>query len=258
MEELDYHFLRYIGATREGQRRIHAFYLPFFQGCRRVVDLGCGEGHFVEMLKETGLEAVGVDRDSGCCRAASQRGLRVVCQDVFQYLREIGEGEVDGIFSSHLVEHLAYQEVLDLLSLCLKALAPGGTIVLTTPNVRSLFSHLEMFYMHFGHVTFYHPNLLCFFLQYKGFSNPTAGENPNLTSLLLGDFRLQGLDLGWGEDGAKGPQKRLRRVRAFLARAVAGPYLESLVAQSNRNFQRVNDVLETLDRSFECYVKATR
>ena len=34
--------------------------------------------------------------------------------------------------------------------------------------------------MHFGHVAFYHPRLLSFFLDYLGFSNPRAGENPNM------------------------------------------------------------------------------
>lgn len=258
MENLDFHFLRYIGVTREEQRRIHAFYLPFFQGCHRVVDLGCGEGYFVEMLAEMGLEAVGVDRDSRCCHQPSQRGIKVVCQDVFEYLRGLGEGELDGIFSAHLVEHLTYQENLELLALCHRALAPGGTIVLATPNPRSLFSHLEMFHMHFGHVSFYHPTLLCFFLQYRGFSNPVSGENPHLTSLLLGNYRLEKAGPHGVNDGARGPRAWLRGARSRLARAIAGPYLDPLVSQANRNFQRINEMLEVLDRSFECYVKATR
>lgn len=258
MENLDFHFLRYIGVTREGQRGIHAFYLPFFQGRRRVVDLGCGEGYFVEMLAEMGVEALGVDRDSRCCQAASEQGIKVVCQDVFEYLRELGEGELDGVFAAHLAEHLTYQENLDLLALCHRALAPGGAIVLATPNPRSLFSHLEMFYMHFGHVSFYHPNLLCFFLQQSGFSNSVSGENPNLTSLLLGNYRLEEADPVGGGEGAKGPRGWLRSARHRLGRAIAGPYLEGLASRSNRNFQRINGMLDVLDRSFECYVKAVR
>ncbi|MCJ7667748.1 MAG: hypothetical protein MUP04_05630, partial [Anaerolineae bacterium] len=60
-----------------------------------------------------------------------------------------------------------------------------GKIVITTPNVRGLFAHLEMFYMHFGHVSFYHPNLLRFFLEYVGFSDAQMGENPRTASPLL-------------------------------------------------------------------------
>jgi hypothetical protein len=56
---------------------------------------------------------------------------------------------------------------------------------MVTPNARSLFSHLEMFYLHFGHITFYHPRLVCFFLDHEGFVKPQFGENPETASPLL-------------------------------------------------------------------------
>lgn len=257
MENLDYHFLKYIGVTRESQRDLHAFYLPFFQGCSHVLDLGCGEGFFVEMLEEKGIKAVGIDQDARCCRSAVERGLNVVCQDAFQYLREIGDQAVDGIFCSHLVEHLTYEQVLYLLSLCHGALAPGGTIVLTTPNARSLFSHLEMFYMHFGHVSFYHPNLLAFFLRQVGFSDPVAGENPNLVGLLLNNYHLQELNLSWEEYSA-GPRGLLQRLHTSVGRLLFRPFLDRLITESNQNFRRINQMLDVLDCSFECFVKANR
>ena len=258
MENLDYHFLRYIGVDREGQRRIHTFYVPFFEGCHRVLELGCGEGYFLELLEEAGAKAVGVDRDTECIRSAVARGLNVFCQDVFDYLKKATEGEFDGIFCSHLVEHLGYHEVLELLSLCHAALAPGGVLVLATPNVRSLFSHLEMFYMHFGHVTFYHPNLLSFFLHQTGFSSPVSGENPNLVSLLLGKYRPHEIKLEWEDGRGIGARKWLRRIRSSMARVIAGPYLEDLADQSNLNLRRLDAMISAIDGSFECFVKATR
>lgn len=106
---LDYDFLRYIGVEPETQKRIQGFYLPFFEGCKRVVDLACGDGDFVELLEEKGIEATGVDWDEKCCAAARERGLNVVCEDVFEYLEGVEEGSVDGVFCSHLVEHLPYE-----------------------------------------------------------------------------------------------------------------------------------------------------
>jgi len=278
---IDYAFLRYIGATPEGQKRIQSFYLPFFAGCQKVVDLGCGDGDFVELLKEKGIEGIGVDRDEKCCAAARQRNLNVVCQDVFVYLQGLDKESVDGIFSAHLVEHLPYERVLELLRLSWRALRRGGVIVLATPNVRGLFSHLEMFYMHFGHVTFYHPRLLCFLLEYTGFSNPTMGENPNTASPLLGKdpLGLQAHRAPGGQDLVSPvsyerelplPNKDiLRRLikkgKTFLVRLIVQPYFDQIVAQVNRGFDQANEgfaqvarIFQQLDRPFECYVSAVK
>jgi len=186
---LDYDFLRYIGVEPETQKRIQGFYLPFFEGCKRVVDLGCGDGDFLELLEEEGIEAIGVDRDQRCWAAARDRGLEVICKDVFDYLEELDEESVDGIFSAHLVEHLPYEKVIELFRLSYRAVKKEGRIVITTPNVRGLIAHLEMFYMHFGHVSFYHPKLLCFFLEHVGFEATEMGENPETASPLLSGIR---------------------------------------------------------------------
>ena len=162
---LDYDFLRYIGYDPAAQREHQRTYLTFFCGCRRVVDLGCGIGDFVEMLAKQGIEAVGVDSDPTAVQHMRERGMPVVDQDVLAYLDELAPGSVDGIFASHLVEHLPYDRVLELARLAYRALSPGGVLVLATPDPRSLYAHLEMFYLHFGHVSFYHPRLLCFFLE---------------------------------------------------------------------------------------------
>ncbi len=182
---LDYDFLRYIGVESENQRRLQSFYLPRFKGCRSVVDLACGDGDFVGLLLEKGIDAVGVDADDKSAAALTERGLPFIHQDVFDYLKEAPAESADGIFCAHLVEHLPYPKVIELCRESYRMLAPGGVIVLATPNVRTLFSHLEMFYLHFGHVSFYHPRLLCFFLEHAGFAEAAHGENPETASPLL-------------------------------------------------------------------------
>ena len=254
---LDYAFLRYVGVTPEGQRQHQRFYLPFFAACRTVVDLGCGDGDFVELLGENGIPATGVDSDPLVCTAAQQRGLSVVCQDVLAYLESAEPESVSGIFSSHLVEHLPYEKVLELLRLCHRMLEPRGVIVLTTPNVRALVSHLEMFYLHFGHVSFYHPRLLCFFLEHVGFVNAEAGENASPVSPAsptFGALSMFDVSAGLPHWGGTWLHRVVRWLRVTAARILAQPYLDMI----NHNFAQINKALAAIDRPFECYVKATK
>jgi SAM-dependent methyltransferase len=186
---LDYDFLRYIGAIPEIQRRIQQHYVPFFENCTKVIDLGCGDGDFIGLLLELGIDTVGVDSDEKAFSAAKEKNLPVVCQDVLTYLEELPDNSVDGIFSAHLVEHLPYQVVLSLIQQSFRVLRPGGRLLLATPDPRTLFSHLEMFHLHYGHVSFYHPRLLCFFLQHSQFSETSFGVNPNTSSILIPEIR---------------------------------------------------------------------
>ncbi|MDY7078948.1 MAG: class I SAM-dependent methyltransferase [Chloroflexota bacterium] len=289
---LDDAFLHYIRATPESLRRIHSFYVPFFTGCSDlVVDLACGHGDFVQMLAEHNVKALGVDSDPACCAEVQRRGINVVCDDVIAYLQQVEEDSLAGIFSSHLVEHLPYQQAMELIRLSYRALKPGGIILLTTPNVRGLYPHLESFYMHFGHVTFYHPRLLGFFLDYFGFSDPRAGENPRMAHPLWRDFTwpdLGGLvtedDLDLGDDIARLAHLRpvrydpllpaqypgilgqmVSRIKMFVVRLVVQPLLDRVVNSVNQSLRQLNanvnathQQLMELDRAVECYVYANK
>src|SRR5690606_16467093 len=110
-----YDFHRFLGMNPEGQRGVQRFYLPYFANSKQVVDLACGDGDFVALLLEQGVDAVGVDADTKTCAAAQAKGLPVICQNVFAYLAATPAASVDGVFCAHLVEHLAYPQVIELI-----------------------------------------------------------------------------------------------------------------------------------------------
>lgn len=269
LEGLDYAFLRWLPVESESQKAHQSFYLPFFEGCETVIDLGCGDGDFVELLAEHGIHAVGVDLDRKCCQAAWQRGIDVVHQDALDYLAQMDAESVDGVFSAHLVEHLPYETVIELLRRVYRVLKPGGIIVLATPNVRGLFSHLEMFYIHFGHVTFYHPRLLCFFLEFTGFTEVENGENPTERRPLFGD--VPGRQAGGSvitrmryDPMLPRPTNPLRWPiwlgKMLLVKLIVQPYLDHFMTEINRGFGEADQALDwimksltRLDRPFECY-----
>jgi SAM-dependent methyltransferase len=187
---LDHAFLRYIGVNPTDQRQNQRLYLPFFKDCERVADLGCGDGDFVQLLLEQGIQAVGVDSDPVAIEHLRQRSIPVVSADAVSFLKSAETDSLDGLFAAHLVEHMPYEAVYELIFHAYRVLRPGGRIVLVTPNARGLISHLEMYWLHFGHVSFYHPRLLCFFLQHAGFGAETWGENPAPAYPIFGDIAL--------------------------------------------------------------------
>lgn len=284
---LDYDFLRHMGVEPETQRRIQSHYLPTFAQCKRVLDLGCGDGDFLALLAERGIEAVGVDSDEKTLQAALAQGLPVVKADVFDYLADTPAERFDGIFCAHLVEHLPYHLVIKLVQEAHRVLQPGGVIVLATPNARSIFSHLEMFYLHFGHISFYHPRLLCFFLEHEGFIEAHEGVNPETASPMLPNImarqaqnaasatlrtQLDALMQYRREIPPQGNGLVARlshRVKSRLTRWLVRPLLDDLAARTHGALVQVgeasmaeigiqNAALASINGPFECYATAKK
>jgi SAM-dependent methyltransferase len=105
----------------------------------RVLDLGCGGGHNGAMLKKAGArEVVGVERDPRAAEQARTRLDRVVQSDLGALdPADLGDAPFDAILASDVLEHLADAE--DVLARAVQRLRPGGAVVLSLPNVASVF-----------------------------------------------------------------------------------------------------------------------
>lgn len=275
---LDYAFLKYMGVSVDGEAPLHGFYLPFLAGRQRVLDLGCGMGGFVKLLRTQGIDGYGVDSDPQCIADARAHNLPVVEADVVDYLRTLEPASLDAIFSAHLVEHLPYAVVLETIQLAHRALKPGGRLLLVTPNPRALVTHLEMYHLHFGHIAMYHPRLLTFFMDYAGFAKTEMGENPHtMAAQISADTPVRLLaDLPFGSQSTgetpPGPaailpkpnhplRKALWYVKMVLVHWLVQPYfdhtaqrLNQLSVQLNQSEKALQATLHALDRPFECYV----
>jgi 2-polyprenyl-3-methyl-5-hydroxy-6-metoxy-1,4-benzoquinol methylase len=122
-------------ATQEQQSP----YVQLFRGLSPVVDLGCGRGEFLELLKQSGIDAYGVDSDPAACNAARRKHLTVLQDDLFDHLRQLPERSLGGVFSARVIEYLPSDLRLELISLCAKRLKPDGLIIIETINPESDF-----------------------------------------------------------------------------------------------------------------------
>jgi O-antigen chain-terminating methyltransferase len=166
------------------------FYRPYFQGCRNVLDIGCGRGEFLKMMRHAGVSARGIELSTESVAACKLQGLDAEVADAFPYLAALPAGSLDGIFCSQVVEHLPPERLPELIRLCAAALAPGGTIAIETPNPECLAIFATHFYLDPTHTRPVPHPLLIFYLEEFGVGNielrrlsPAKDSMPELASL---------------------------------------------------------------------------
>ena len=117
-------------SVRERQRP----YVQDFREAAPVLDLGCGRGEFLGLLREAGLDARGVDLDADMVAFARGEGLDVEQTGAVEYLESIEDASLGGIFAAQVVEHLPPPVLVRLLELAAAKLRPGGLLVAETIN----------------------------------------------------------------------------------------------------------------------------
>lgn len=166
----------------------YAYYLPFFKDKQNVLDIGCGKGHFLELLKKHGKNVRGVDNDAELIKYAMDKGVPAVISDVFDFLKN-EKAKYDGIFCSHFIEHFSTDDVIGLFEYCYRLLEPEGVIVVAAPNPACLYTQLYEFWRDPTHVRMYNKELIAFLLSNAGFQVTASGENEFHRIYSGADFR---------------------------------------------------------------------
>lgn len=191
---------RFRGGEEEIRARL-AVYLPFVRALSRlhpdagVVDIGCGRGEWLELLRDNEIAARGVDADAGMLQACTARGLDAVQGDALAFLRALPAASQAAVTAFHVAEHLPIAALHTLMDDALRVLRPGGLLVLETPNPESLIVSSTDFHLDPTHAKPLPPKLLDFMAQYHGFPRTQllrlqqeefAGDGPSLWSVLAG------------------------------------------------------------------------
>jgi O-antigen chain-terminating methyltransferase len=170
-----------------------------------VIDLGCGRGEWLELLAEHGCIARGVDGNRLMVEENRTRGLDVVEGDVVKYLMGLPDASVGMLTGFHIIEHLPFGVLVQILDECHRVLRPHGCVVFETPNPENLVVGAYTFYFDPTHRNPIPPQLAQFLLEHRGFEqveilrlHPRADEG--LDQALLDKWFRSATDyavIGW-------------------------------------------------------------
>ncbi len=164
-------------------------------GDRKLLDIGCGRGDWLQLLEESGIPAYGIDLDERSVAQALERKLDVTHGDAIAHLAGLPARSLAAVTAFHVVEHIGVDNIITLLDSAFRCLMPGGLLILETPNPENLFVGTSDFYLDPTHRQPIPPPLLSFLVGARGFSDPTIRRLNRVPDReLVGRHTLDDLD----------------------------------------------------------------
>ena len=203
------------GPEHDIRERLTA-YLPLFEGASDVLDVGCGRGEFLELLKQKGVSARGIDLNEEMAAVCRERGIDAQSGDALSYLLAQPDGSIGGLFASQVVEHLDPNYLMRFLEAAYHKLRPGSKIVLETINAACWYAFFSSYIRDVTHVRPLHPDTLRYLVSASGFQKVTVRFSAPVAE-----------------------ETRLRRIPADPDRP------ESVETVFNENVGKLNDLLFT-------------
>src|SRR5437588_11052930 len=114
---------------------------------KRVLDVGCGYGRLLALVKAAGFEVTGVEINAEIVAANRKAGLSCISADEFKTSND----RYDVMLMAHVIEHFAPADLLHFMDIYLDRLKPGGRLVIATPLMS------DYFYDDFDHIRPYQP-----------------------------------------------------------------------------------------------------
>ena len=156
------------GSQAEIRSRV-AGYLPYFEGATNVLDVGCGRGEFLDLLRERGVIASGIELNHDMVEVCRTRNLSVSEGDAVSYLGTLPDDSLGGLFAAQVVEHLEPEYLLKFIGTAFLKLRPGAKLILETINVASWSAFFQSYVRDITHVRPIHPDTLKYLVTASGF-----------------------------------------------------------------------------------------
>ncbi|HUH62477.1 MAG TPA: methionine biosynthesis protein MetW, partial [Terracidiphilus sp.] len=180
---------RFRGSEADIQQR-QRIYAERFRGSVGVLDLGCGRGEMLEILRGAGIPARGVDLNEDSIAVCRSKGLDAEKADLFGYLSALPDSSLGGLICCQVVEHLPPERLPELVRLAHAKLRAGALVAIETPNPECLAIFATHFYIDPTHRHPIPPALASFYLEEAGFGrveierlSPAIDSMPSLAEL---------------------------------------------------------------------------
>ena len=147
---------RFRGSQADISARLES-YVPLFAGASDVLDVGCGRGELLDLLRRAGVPARGLELNHEMAETCRARGLEVAEGDLLSYLQALPDGALGGLIAIQVVEHLDPDYLMRALDVAYHKLRPGARIVLETINPACWFAFFASYVRDLTHVRPLHP-----------------------------------------------------------------------------------------------------
>lgn len=137
----------------------------------KVLDVACGDGQFLELLREHNISSKGIESNPFLVQRARDKGLQIIEGDVINVICGISEGEFSTITALHFIEHLEPATLRSFLENCYGLLPEGGMLLLELPNIRSIATLTKYYFLDPTHQQPLAAETIQFVLNKIGFSN---------------------------------------------------------------------------------------
>ncbi|MEA3189277.1 MAG: hypothetical protein QOD99_3107 [Chthoniobacter sp.] len=185
---------RFRGPRDEIKKRVE-IYLPLIREAgagvskARVLDVGCGRGEWLELLKEKKVQASGVDINSAMLAQCRERKLQVVQADAISHLRTLPKNSLGAVTGFHIIEHLELEVLMDLLAETIRVLRPGGIAIFESPNCKNIVVGATNFYVDPTHRNPVFPETAEFMLASHGFERTRIEYLSPVSGMSLGNSK---------------------------------------------------------------------
>ena len=161
---------RFRGAESEIRARL-ADYVPLLAGAESVVDIGCGRGELLDLLRSAGISAHGIDTNAAMIEVCHERGLSATAGDALAYLDAQADNSLGGVIAIQVVEHLEPDYLSRMIESAFHKLAPGAPLIFETINPACWVAFFESYLRDVTHRWPLHPETLQYLVQAGGFSS---------------------------------------------------------------------------------------